>query len=211
MQNKLGKFNNLVTKSSKMQKDRRGNEITNFVSTNVKMADGIYRGFKTATSRMGMAPQPGEMRERAKSLRHEEVDPSLEEEAEKVKLSDMPRIQEEIQEKGKKSRKKKDPPESRLTPLEQQESLRQLFAGRKEEEGSSISPPRTRSGSQKKEGKGIQVFQPKQLITRLPVLMAQLKAGNNSRSLINEIKQISYSLLRSKHINKTTYNRILIL
>ena len=45
---------------------------------------------------------------------------------------------------------------------------------------------------------------------RLPIAPAQIKAGNNSESLLNEIRQIFYSLYRSKEINKKVYNNILI-
>ena len=47
------------------------------------------------------------------------------------------------------------------------------------------------------------------MMVRLPVLMAQVRAGNNSKTLLNEIKQMAYSLLRSKQITKLTYNGIL--
>ena len=44
------------------------------------------------------------------------------------------------------------------------------------------------------------------MITRLPILLAQLKAGNNSQKFKNEIRQIAYSLYRSKNLSKTIYN-----
>ena len=44
--------------------------------------------------------------------------------------------------------------------------------------------------------KGLKIMAPKQMITRLPILLAQLKADNNSQKLKNEIKQIAYSLYR---------------
>ena len=47
------------------------------------------------------------------------------------------------------------------------------------------------------------------MFTRLPILLAQIKAGNNSRELKNEIRQLLYSLYKSKQINKTVY-KILI-
>ena len=50
---------------------------------------------------------------------------------------------------------------------------------------------------------------PSQLITRLPILLAQLKAGNNSQKLKNEIRQIVYSLYRSKNLSKTIYNHLI--
>ena len=46
------------------------------------------------------------------------------------------------------------------------------------------------------------------MITRLPILLAQLKAGNNSNKLNNEIRQIVYSLYRSKNLSKTVYNHL---
>ena len=46
------------------------------------------------------------------------------------------------------------------------------------------------------QGQGLKVLTPKQMITRLPVLLAQLKAGNNSQKLKNEIRKIAYSLYK---------------
>ena len=47
------------------------------------------------------------------------------------------------------------------------------------------------------------------MLQRLPIALAQVKAGNNSESLSNEIRQIVYSLYRSKQINKKVYNNII--
>ena len=58
----------------------------------------------------------------------------------------------------------------------------------------------TSSGSQS--GKGLKILTPQQIIARLPILLAQIKAGNNSRELKNEIRQLLYSLYRSKQISK---------
>ena len=55
-------------------------------------------------------------------------------------------------------------------------------------------------------GKGLEIMTPKQMITRLPILLAQKQAGNNSQKLNNEIRQIIYSLYRSKNLSKTIYN-----
>ena len=49
---------------------------------------------------------------------------------------------------------------------------------------------------------GLKILTPQQVITRLPILLAQLKAGNNSQKLKNEIRQIVYSLYRSKNLSK---------
>ena len=48
-----------------------------------------------------------------------------------------------------------------------------------------------------------------QMLKRLPIALAQVKAGNNSESLLNEIRQIVYSLYRSKEITKKVYNNII--
>ena len=54
---------------------------------------------------------------------------------------------------------------------------------------------------QNQEGQGLKILTPDQLISRLPITVAQLKAGNNSEKLKNE-RQLLYSLYRSKKINK---------
>ena len=51
-------------------------------------------------------------------------------------------------------------------------------------------------------GKGLKILIPKQMLQRLP----QVKAGNNSGSLLNEIRQIVYSLYQSKQIIRKVYN-----
>ena len=48
------------------------------------------------------------------------------------------------------------------------------------------------------------------MLARLPILLAQIKAGNNSRELKNEIRQLLYSLYRSKQISKTANHNIQI-
>ena len=59
------------------------------------------------------------------------------------------------------------------------------------------------------EGKGLKILTPKQVLQRLPITLAQVKAGNNSESLLNEIRQIVYSLCQSKQITKKVYNNII--
>ena len=54
----------------------------------------------------------------------------------------------------------------------------------------------------KQESKGLKKLTPNQMLKRLPIDLAQVKAGNNSESLLNEISQIVYSLYRSKKITK---------
>ena len=49
----------------------------------------------------------------------------------------------------------------------------------------------------------------KQMLQKLKISLAQVKAGNNSASLLNEIRQIVYSLYQSKQITKKVYNNII--
>ena len=55
----------------------------------------------------------------------------------------------------------------------------------------------------------LKILTPKQMLQRLPIALAQVKAGNNSESLLNEIRQIVYSLCQSKQIAKNVYNNII--
>ena len=52
------------------------------------------------------------------------------------------------------------------------------------------------------EGKGLKILTPKQMLQRLPIALAQVKAGKNSESLLNEIRRIVYLLYQSKQITK---------
>ena len=54
------------------------------------------------------------------------------------------------------------------------------------------------TGKNETKGTGLQVLTPKQMLQRLPIALVQVKAGNNSESLLNEIRQIVYSLYQSK-------------
>ena len=63
--------------------------------------------------------------------------------------------------------------------------------------------------TKKTKGKGLKILTPKQILQRLPTALAQVKAGNNSESLLDEIRQIVYSLYKSKQITRKVYNNIL--
>ena len=65
------------------------------------------------------------------------------------------------------------------------------------------------SKQDKTEGKGLKILTPKQMLQRLPIALPQVKAGNKSESLLNEIRQIVYSLYQSKQITKKVYNNII--
>ena len=60
-----------------------------------------------------------------------------------------------------------------------------------------------------KKGNGLKILTPKQMLQRLPIALAQIKVGNNSESLLNEIKQIVYSFHQSKEITKKVYHNII--
>ena len=59
--------------------------------------------------------------------------------------------------------------------------------------------------NREQQGLGLNVLIPNQMLSRLPITLAQLKARNNSEKLINEIKQLLYSLYRSKRLTKQLY------
>ena len=60
-----------------------------------------------------------------------------------------------------------------------------------------------------KHGTGLKILNSKQMLQRLPIVPAQLKTDNNSENLLNEIRQIVYSLYQSKEITKKIYNNII--
>ena len=62
---------------------------------------------------------------------------------------------------------------------------------------------------QQQSGKGLKILTPNQMLSRLPITLAQLKAGNNSEKLKNEIRQLLYSLYRSKNMTKQVYNNLI--
>ena len=63
--------------------------------------------------------------------------------------------------------------------------------------------------AKEQEGTGLKILTPNQMLKRLPIALAQIQAGNNSESLLDEISQIVYSLYRSKEITKNVYNNII--
>ena len=83
--------------------------------------------------------------------------------------------------------------------LEEQEKYRVRFSDDYDSSGSGLN----------KKGKGLKILTNKQMLNRLPILLAQIQAGNNSKSLNNELRQIIYSLYRSKVLTKTAYNNLI--
>ena len=58
-------------------------------------------------------------------------------------------------------------------------------------------------------GTRLKILTPKQMLQRLSIALAQVKAGNNSENLLNEIRQIIYSLYQSKEITKKVCNNLM--
>ena len=66
------------------------------------------------------------------------------------------------------------------------------------------------SQQKKTRGKGLKILISKQMLKRLPITLAQVKADNTFENLLNEIRQIIYYLHREKQITKKVYNKIMI-
>ena len=62
---------------------------------------------------------------------------------------------------------------------------------------------------QKQEGEGIKILTSSQMLSTLKISLAQLEAANNSEKLKNEIRQLLYSLYRSKNITKQVYGNLM--
>ena len=58
-------------------------------------------------------------------------------------------------------------------------------------------------------GEDLKILTPDQMLSRLPIILAQLKAGNNPEKPVNEIRQLLYSLYRSRKLTKTIYNNFI--
>ena len=67
----------------------------------------------------------------------------------------------------------------------------------------------TKHDETEQEAAGLKILTPKQMLQRFPIVLAQVKAGNNSEDLLNEIRQIVYSSYQSKEITKKVYNNII--
>ena len=58
---------------------------------------------------------------------------------------------------------------------------------------------------QQQKGEGLKILTPNQMLSRLPITLAQLNAGNNSEKLTDEIRKLLHSLYRSKKLTKQLY------
>ena len=70
-------------------------------------------------------------------------------------------------------------------------------------------PPLEGDKEEVKEGKWLRFLTPNKLLTRYPILLPQIKAGNNSYKLKNEIRQILYLLYQDNKITKKFYNNLI--
>ena len=103
----------------------------------------------------------------------------------------------------KKNQKKKDVLKNLYKFFEGREKVLNAF-------DSKIFPIKTKgTGYLEFEPSSFKILTPNQMLKRLPIALAQVKAGKNSESLLNEIRQIVYSLYRSKEITKKVYNSII--
>ena len=107
-----------------------------------------------------------------------------------VKLEQKPEFEESVAERTKIRRQKKsdDKHTIDMPDLESEESAAQR---------------------KNQQGKGLKILTPNQMLSRLPISLAQLKAGNNSEKLKNEIRQLLYSLYRSKKLTKQIYKNLI--
>ena len=69
-----------------------------------------------------------------------------------------------------------------------------------------MSEAKSKAKQKETKGTGLKILTPKQMLHRLPIVLAQVKSGNNSENLLNEIRQVIYSLYQSKEITKKVYN-----
>ena len=108
------------------------------------------------------------------------------------------------------------PTESRKKILPIFKQLEEIFMESKEDEevddetdeqpDTADMPELENEESTAQQGQGVKILTPKQMLSRLPILLAQLQAGNNSQKLKSEIRQLLYLLYRSKKLSKTIYN-----
>ena len=89
--------------------------------------------------------------------------------------------------------------------LEEQEKYLVRFSDDYDSSGSGLN----KKGKGSVVSEGLKILTNKQMLNRLPILLAQIQAGNNSKSLKNELRQIIYSLYRSKVLTKTVYNNLI--
>ena len=93
--------------------------------------------------------------------------------------------------------------------LEEQDKDRARFSDDYDSSGSGLNKRGKGSITSRAKSEGLKILTNKQILNRLPILLAQIQAGNNSNKLKNETRQILYSLYRSKVLTKTVYNNLI--
>ena len=107
-----------------------------------------------------------------------------------IKLEQKPEFEESVAERTK-IRRQKQSDDKHITGMPELESEESTAQGKE------------------KKAKGLKILTPNQMLNRLPISLAQLKAGNNSEKLKNEIRQLLYSLYRSKKLTKQIYKSLI--
>ena len=93
--------------------------------------------------------------------------------------------------------------------LEEEEKDRKKFSDEYDSSRSGLNKKGKGSVVSRAKGERLKILTNKQMLNRLPILLAQIQAGNNSNKLKNELRQIIYSLYRSKVLTKTVYNNLI--
>ena len=93
--------------------------------------------------------------------------------------------------------------------LEEQEKDRKKFSDEYDSSRSGLNEKGKGIEVSRAKGEGLKILTNKQMLNRLRILLAQIQAGNNSNKLKNELRQIIYSLYRSKVLTKTVYNNLI--
>ena len=93
--------------------------------------------------------------------------------------------------------------------LEEQEKDRKKFSDEYDSSGSGLNKKGKGSIASRAKGEGLKILTNKQMLNRLPILLGQIQAGNNSNKLKNELRQIIYSLYRSKVLTKTVSDNLI--
>ena len=92
---------------------------------------------------------------------------------------------------------------------EEESTNKKEWSDKEESVAFSDMPPLGGDEEEVKEGKGLKILTPNRLLTRLPILLAQIKAVNNPCKLKNEIRQILYLLYQHNKISKKVYNNLI--
>ena len=92
--------------------------------------------------------------------------------------------------------------------MEEQEKDRVQFSDDYDSSGSGLNKKGKGNVVSRAKGEGLKILTKKQMLSRLPILLTQIQAGNNSNKLRNETREILYLLCRSKALTKTVYNKL---